>query len=293
MADLQPEIGPARPPPDDNVPRQASPFSLDRQLLRELSIPQHIPPPYTLGVPDPYLTVPSPEKQSALTPAKALANLLDAKHGKAGFDAPEQVHFNCRLANERQVFNRGRRLERLVTDVFGQISGLHAYGSNLGDVWKLDDVLSNIYLPEENFHETDNGRFVPAGKVVDDNKQGLVTPEVVQRKSRWDQIQGKQDSLAKDNKLDRHRDTAERDRVRTRDREHDRVRTGDQERVRHGEDGRDRHRDDRHRDDRHRDDRHRDDRHHGDRHQGDRHRDDRDRHYRDRERDRRRPDRVR
>ncbi|KAK9340480.1 hypothetical protein V1521DRAFT_378179 [Lipomyces starkeyi] len=277
MADLQPEIGPARPPPDDNIPRQASPFSLDRQLLRELSIPQHIPPPYSLGVPDPSLTVPSPEKPSALTPATALANLLDAKHGKAGFDAPEQVHFNYRLANERQVFNRGRRLERLVTDVFGHISGLHAYGSNLGDVWKLDDVLSNIYLPEENFHETDNSRFVP-GNVVDDNKQGLVTPEVVQRKSRWDQIQGKQDLLAKDNKLDRHRDTAERDRVRTRDRERDRVRTGDRERVRHGEDGRDRHRDDRHRDDRH---------------HGDRHRDDRDRHYLDRERDRRRPDRVR
>ncbi|KAK9316540.1 hypothetical protein V1524DRAFT_393169 [Lipomyces starkeyi] len=291
MADLQPEIGPARPPPDDNVPRQASPFSLDRQLLRELSIPQQIPPPYTLGVPDPSLTVPSPEKQSALTPATALANLLDAKHGKAGFDAPEQVHFNYRLANERQVFNRGRRLERLVTDVFGHISGLHAYGSNLGDVWKLDDVLSNIYLPEENFHETDNGKFLPAGKVVDDNKQGLVTPEVVQRKSRWDQIQGKQDSLAKDNKLDRHRDTAERDRartLRTRDRERDRVRTGDQERIRYREDGRDRHRDDRHHDDRHHDDRHHDDRHHDDRHH-----DDRDRHYRDRERDRRRPDRVR
>ncbi|KAK9389227.1 hypothetical protein V1515DRAFT_595231 [Lipomyces mesembrius] len=263
MADSQPEIGPARPPPGDDVPRQASPFSLDRQLLRELSIPQHIPPPYTLGVPDPSLTVPSPAPPSALTPATALANLLDAKHGKAGFDAPEQVHFNYRLANERQVFNRGRRLERLVTDVFGHIGGLHAYGSNLGDVWKLDDVLSNVYLPEDNLHETDKGRFVPAGKVVVDNKHGLVTPEVVQRKSRWDQIQVKQDSLAKDDKLDRHRDTAERDRVRTRDRERDR----------HGEDGRDRHRDDRYRDDRHRRDR--------------------DRHYRDRERDRHRPDRVR
>ncbi|KAK9495043.1 hypothetical protein V1508DRAFT_459767 [Lipomyces doorenjongii] len=265
MADLQPEIGPARPPPDDDVPRQASPFSLDRQLLRELSIPQHIPPPYTLGVPDPSLTVLSPAPPSALTPATALANLLDAKRGKMGFDAPEKVHFNYRLANERQVFNRGRRLERLVTDVFGHIGGLHAYGSNLGDVWKLDDVLSNIYLPEEKLHGT--GRFVPAGKVVVDNKQGLVTPEVVQRKSRWDQIQGKQDSLAKDNELDRLRDTAERDRVRTRDRE----------RERHREDGRDRlYRRDRR-----------------DRPRDDRPRSDSDRHYRDRERDHHRPDRVR
>ncbi|KAK9375080.1 uncharacterized protein V1513DRAFT_413993 [Lipomyces chichibuensis] len=276
MADLQPEIGPARPPPppDDDIQRQASPFSLDRQLLRELSIPQHIPPRYTFGVPDSSLTVPSPASSSALTPATALAKLLDAKHGKAGFDAPEQVHFNYRLANDRQVFNRSRRLERLVTDVFGHISGLHAYGSNLADVWKLDDVLSNIYLPEENLRETDNDRFAPAGKMVDDNKRGLVTPEVVQRKSRWDQIQGEQDSLAKDNKLDRHRDTAEHGRVRTRDRERDP----------HGEDVRVRHREDRHRDDRHREDRHREDRQREDRQH---------RQYRDQERDRHRPDRVR
>ncbi|KAK9249204.1 hypothetical protein V1506DRAFT_527333 [Lipomyces tetrasporus] len=195
MADSEPELGPARPPAADVVDdvggglqRPESPFSLDRRLLRELSVPEHMPAPHAIGAPDPSLLAVGPPPPAApATAATTLTNLLDAKRGKAGFDSPDQVHLNYRLAHDRQLFNPGRRLDRLVADVFADAGrGLHAYGSNLADVWRLDDVLSNIYVPENT--ADDNDRFVSAGKLATNQTQpAIVVPDRAQRKTRWDQ----------------------------------------------------------------------------------------------------------
>ncbi|KAK9324553.1 hypothetical protein V1517DRAFT_316785 [Lipomyces orientalis] len=278
MADSEPELGPARPPDSydggGDLRRPESPFSLDRRLLRELSVPEHMPAPHAIGVPDPSLVAvvaprsqegPSPAPPTA-TAATTLTNLLDAKRGKAGFDSPDQVHINHRLANDRQHLNPGRRLDRLVADVFADAGrGLHAYGSNLADVWRLDDVLANIYLPDN--HADDNDRFVAAGKLTNQQSQAIVVPDRAQRKTRWDQP-GRESDL--DRQTEHRQRASETVRPAPIDRRHGHHRP-DRDRLPRRDN-----RDDRHgRQDRRRDDR--SEQHHP-------HRDDR--RYRDRDRDR-------
>ncbi|KAK9455252.1 hypothetical protein V1511DRAFT_341072 [Dipodascopsis uninucleata] len=127
---------------DDAVEVPNSPYTSNRIVVRELTIPSQAPPSYDIGneLPE-YADKPYKSEKTV----SILKKMLSAKDGSAGREDPKDIHPNYRLASERKYTNPAR-LEILSNRIYGDLRREPPlFSSNLDPtVRDIDQVLSNL-----------------------------------------------------------------------------------------------------------------------------------------------------